>query len=170
LPREKGADYKARSARTWPGTIASSVTSALPAWSPRFHEAQTQLALNLIPKRMAGFLKSYPKALAEGVAVDLGGVPALAGAVAQTIADVGALVADIESDGKGVPVLLRQYLKLNARLLGFNVDESFGGVLDGLMMVDLMDVAPDVLARYMGKAGARAFVAHHASETSRLAS
>jgi len=98
------------------------------------------------------------------------GLPALAGAVARTIADVGALVAEIESDGKGVPVLLRQYLKLNARLLGFNVDASFGGVLDGLMMVDLMHVAPDMLARYMGKAGVQAFLAHHAPETSRLAS
>lgn len=86
----------------------------------------------------------------------------MAGAVARTIADVGALVAEIESDGKGVPVLLRQYLKLNARLLGFSLDESFGGVLDGLMMVDLMDVAPDMLARYMGKAGAEAFLAHNA--------
>jgi hypothetical protein len=40
--------------------------SVLPAWSPRFHEAQTQLALSLIPKRMAKFLKSYPRALSEG--------------------------------------------------------------------------------------------------------
>ncbi len=40
--------------------------SALSAWSPRFHEAQTQLALSLIPKRMASFLKSYPRALNEG--------------------------------------------------------------------------------------------------------
>jgi hypothetical protein len=40
--------------------------SLLPAWSPRFHEAQTQLALSLIPKRMAGFLKRYPKALSDG--------------------------------------------------------------------------------------------------------
>ncbi len=40
--------------------------SVLPAWSPHFHEAQTQLALSLIPKRMAGFLRSYPRALSEG--------------------------------------------------------------------------------------------------------
>jgi len=40
--------------------------SVLPAWSPRFHEAQTKLALSLIPKRMAGFLLTYPMALREG--------------------------------------------------------------------------------------------------------
>ncbi len=86
-------------------------------------------------------------------------VPAVAGRVARSIADVGAVVAGIEADGKGVPVLLRQYLKLNARLLGFNVDAAFGGVLDGLMMVDLLDVEREMLVRYMGKAGAATFLA-----------
>jgi putative hemolysin len=87
--------------------------------------------------------------------------PHILGAVARTIADVGALVAEIESDGKGVPVLLRQYLKLNAKLLGFNVDEAFGGVLDGLMMVDLLDVEPSLRVRYMGRAGDQAFCEWH---------
>lgn len=49
--------------RVLPILLAASV---LPAWSPRFHESQTQLALNLIPKRMASFLKSHPKALSDG--------------------------------------------------------------------------------------------------------
>jgi len=100
--------------------------------------------------------RNPPRFLNDGRAV----LP-LAGTVARTIADVGALVAEIESDGKGVPVLLRQYLKLNARLLGFNVDRAFGVVLDGLMMVDLMDVEREMLIRYMGKPGALAFLAHH---------
>jgi hypothetical protein len=89
------------------------------------------------------------------------GAPSCLGSVARTVADVGALVAEIESDGKGVPVLLRQYLKLNARLLGFNVDPMFGGVLDGLMMVDLLDVDPGLLTRYLGRGGARDFLAFH---------
>ena len=101
---------------------------------------------------------------------DCRGMPPVAAAVARTIADVGALVAEIESDGKGVPVLLRQYLKLNARLLGFNVDAAFGGVLDGLMMVDLMDVEREILTRYMGKPGALAFLAHQSSTSHLCAS
>lgn len=83
--------------------------------------------------------------------------PAILRSVARTIADVGALVAEIEADGKGVPVLLRHYLKLNARLLGFNVDAAFGGVLDGLMMVDLTDVDRGLLVRYLGRDGAARF-------------
>jgi putative hemolysin len=50
-----------------------------------------------------------------------------------------------------VPVLLRQYLKLNAKLIGFNVDRDFGDALDALMMVDLADVDPAILNRYLGR-------------------
>jgi hypothetical protein len=38
---------------------------------------------------------------------------------------LAALVEDIEPDRKGVPVLLRQYLKLGGRMLAFNVDPAF---------------------------------------------
>jgi putative hemolysin len=82
------------------------------------------------------------------------------GVDARVFDDVGALdrtVAGLEADGKGIPVLLRQYLKLNAKLLGFNVDPNFGDALDALMMVDLRDVEPAVLRRYFG-ADAEQFV------------
>jgi putative hemolysin len=71
---------------------------------------------------------------------------------------VSGLVRRIEADGKDVPVLLRQYLKLNAKLLGFTVDPAFGNVLDGLVLVDLADVEPALLARYMGREESTAFV------------
>ena len=56
----------------------------------------------------------------------------------------------MEPDGKGVPVLLRQYLKLNATLLEFNVDPEFANCLDALLMVDLRTAPGVVLKRYMG--------------------
>ena len=71
---------------------------------------------------------------------------------------VSALVRQIEPDGKDIPVLLRQYLKLNAKLLGFTVDASFGNVLDGLILVDLDRVEPSILSRYMGKSALDTFV------------
>jgi len=77
----------------------------------------------------------------------------------ERVEDVSALVRSIETDGKDMPVLLRQYLKLNARLLGFSVDPSFGNVLDGLVVVDLGDVEPTILSRYMGRSEASAFLA-----------
>lgn len=81
------------------------------------------------------------------------------------LADVEELVGDIESDRRAIPVLLRQYLKLNAKLLGFNIDPEFGDVLDGLVLVDLTTVGRAILNRYLGKDGAAAFLAYHAIES-----
>ncbi|WCP67503.1 lysophospholipid acyltransferase family protein [Vibrio tubiashii] len=64
-------------------------------------------------------------------------------------------------DGKGVPVLLRQYLGLNGKLVSFNVDPAFNNALDGLIMVDLRDVPLKTLARYMGANQAEAYLKSH---------
>ena len=54
-----------------------------------------------------------------------------------TIGEVNGAVSAIEHDGKGLPVLIRHYLKFEATFLGFNVDHDFSGVIDGLIMVDM---------------------------------
>ena len=75
---------------------------------------------------------------------------------------VASLVSAIEDDGKGLPVLLRHYLKLNGEVLAWNVDRDFGDVLDALLLVDLRRSDPRLLRRYMGAEGAAAFQARHA--------
>jgi putative hemolysin len=75
---------------------------------------------------------------------------------------LSSLVADLEPDHKGIPVLLRQYLKLGAKFLAFNVDADFSDVLDALIYVDLMRTDTRALDKYMTKAGAALFRAHHA--------
>ena len=79
----------------------------------------------------------------------------------ESIEQVSARVAEVEPDGKGVPVLLRQYLKLNATLLEFNIDPDFADCLDALVMVDLRSAPASVLKRYMGKAAYRDFLEAH---------
>ena len=54
---------------------------------------------------------------------------------------------------------MRQYLKLGAKFLSFNVDPDFSDALDGLIVVDLLRTEARVLEKYMGKDGYRAFVA-----------
>lgn len=76
------------------------------------------------------------------------------------------LVSAMEEDQKGVPVLLRQYLKLGGHILGFNVDQAFNNALDGLIMVDLRQTDAKVLARYMGREQAEQFRALHGMEYS----
>jgi hypothetical protein len=77
------------------------------------------------------------------------------------IEDLSAMVADIESDQKGIPVLLRQYLKLGGQLLSFNIDRNFADALDGLIMVDLTRTDPKMLTRYLGSEGSAKFQEYH---------
>jgi putative hemolysin len=79
-----------------------------------------------------------------------------------TVSDI---IGQIEHGERGVPILLRQYLKLGGLLLGFNVDPAFNQALDGLIMVDLTETSPKVLRRYMGKSESEKFFAHHAGGT-----
>lgn len=78
--------------------------------------------------------------------------------LASSLDDVDTLVAEIERDGRGVPVLLRQYLKLGGRLLALNVDPCFSNVLDALIFVDLAHSERRVLEKYMGSEGAEKFL------------
>jgi putative hemolysin len=81
--------------------------------------------------------------------------------VVKDLKDVSDLLQDVESQQKTVPILLRQYLKLGGKLLGFNVDSNFGDVLDGLIFVDLTETDLKLLERYMGRDGAQEFLAFH---------
>ncbi len=70
-------------------------------------------------------------------------------------------IADLETDGKGIPILIKHYSRLGGRLLGFNVDAKFSHVLDGLVVMDLRHTQPSSLERYMGKSGLAAFRRYH---------
>jgi hypothetical protein len=39
-----------------------------------------------------------------------------------------------------LPPLLKKYIKLNARILAFNVDPDFNYCVDGLIMVDVLEI------------------------------
>jgi putative hemolysin len=79
-------------------------------------------------------------------------------AVAGDINEVSRLVSEIEHDGKGVPVLLRQYLKLGGSILGFNRDARFSDVIDALVLVDLLKTDKRMLRRYMGRQESEEFL------------
>ena len=77
------------------------------------------------------------------------------------IEEVSSWVAELEPDQKGVPILLKQYIKLGGKLLGFNIDPRFSHVLDGLILVDLTQTDPRILERYMGKEGVETFLLYY---------
>jgi Acetyltransferase (GNAT) domain len=78
--------------------------------------------------------------------------------------DLGSLereVLELEGGARGVPVLLKQYLKLGGRVLSFARDPDFSDTLDALVLVDLSAAPVRVLERYMGPEGACAFFEYH---------
>jgi putative hemolysin len=81
----------------------------------------------------------------------------LVGETVWDIEELSALVADVETDRKGVPVLLKQYLRLGGELVAFNVDRKFANALDGLIVVDLRKTDQRLLERYLGKEGLATF-------------
>lgn len=55
------------------------------------------------------------------------------------------LIGDVDEMNSGLPVLLKKYIKLNAKIIGFNVDPKFNNCLDGLIVLDLCDVPPNTI-------------------------
>lgn len=82
-------------------------------------------------------------------------------ALAKDEDELSDVVADLETDQKGVPVLIRQYLKLGAKFLSFNLDHSFGDCVDGLILVDLVNAERRMTERYLGKEGLGKFLEFH---------
>ena len=82
------------------------------------------------------------------------------------IQELSAMVAALEGRDKAIPILLKQYLKLGGRLIGFNLDREFSDVVDGLIVVDLTQTDPRLLGRYLGDEGARRFLDYHAESFS----
>jgi len=59
------------------------------------------------------------------------------------------LIKDMESSDLRFPVLLRQYLELNAKIIAFNVDPKFSNSLDGLLVLDLQHVPENLKEKLM---------------------
>ena len=78
-------------------------------------------------------------------------------------------ITQVELDNKGVPILIKQYLKLGGRILGFNVDKGFSNALDALIMVDLVYTEDKVLQRYMGRDGLENFRNYYNNEDNNMA-
>ncbi|HXH20144.1 MAG TPA: GNAT family N-acyltransferase [Chitinophagales bacterium] len=53
------------------------------------------------------------------------------------------LISEIEPSHFKVPVLLKKYIRQNARIIGFNLDPKFNNALDGLMILDLKNLPED---------------------------
>jgi putative hemolysin len=54
------------------------------------------------------------------------------------------IIMDVQP-GYRLPVLLKKYLEINGRIIGFNIDPKFNDCLDGLLILDLFNTPPDII-------------------------
>jgi putative hemolysin len=48
-------------------------------------------------------------------------------------------------EGFSIPILMKKYLKMNGKIIGFNIDSDFNNCLDGLMIVNLSDIPFEII-------------------------
>ena len=58
------------------------------------------------------------------------------------------LVEELEPKHARLPVLLKKYIKQNARIIGFNVDPKFMNALDGFMVLDIQNLPSEAEEMY----------------------
>lgn len=71
------------------------------------------------------------------------GRPAADGAMIRSIVseeEIDKLIRDVEPSGRGMPLLMKKYLQLGGRVMGFNIDPSTHDSLDAMLVLDLCDV------------------------------
>ncbi|MEO8794645.1 MAG: GNAT family N-acyltransferase [Daejeonella sp.] len=68
----------------------------------------------------------------------------------ENLKDLDDLVSEIETSHMKIPVLLRQYIALNAKIICFNIDPKFSDSLDGFLVVDLEKIPAEMLEK-LGK-------------------
>ena len=54
-------------------------------------------------------------------------------------------IGDVDTINSGLPILLKKYIKLNAKIIGFNVDPKFNNCLDGLILLDIYTIPKSTL-------------------------
>ena len=82
----------------------------------------------------------------------------------QSVEDVSTLVTGLEHDGKGVPILIKHYTRMNAKLISFGVWKNHSNAVVSFLITDLTTSDPKFLKRYMGEEGYARFMAFHEAE------
>ncbi len=55
-------------------------------------------------------------------------------------------IKEVEPNDYTIPILLKRYLKLNGKIIGFNLDPKFNNALDGMLVLDLFDVPMEIIS------------------------
>jgi putative hemolysin len=116
--------------------------------SNNFSKFSKSLIVDYITKNhfdyeLAHFIKPKNKFKADLSAIDKD----LLVETSDSLKDLDSLISDIENTHIKIPVLLRQYMNLNAKIICFNIDPKFSDCLDGFLLVDTQNIPTEMLER-----------------------
>jgi putative hemolysin len=78
-----------------------------------------------------------------------------------SFSEISDIVQDLDPLPGGAPVLLKEYLKLNGKFLGFNVDPDFQNSIDGLIRVDIRHINYPMQKFLFGKEACDRYLEYH---------
>jgi putative hemolysin len=115
--------------------------------SNRFSEVSRGLIVefvkaNFFDENLAQYVKPRKKFKPDFKNLD---TQTLLSAYKQDFNKLSKLISEIEPEHFDIPVLLKKYIHLNARIIAFNVDPNFSNALDGFIMLDIQKVPEDVI-------------------------
>ena len=116
--------------------------------SNNFSKFSKSLIVNYITKNhfdydLAAYVKPKNKFKADLSAIDKD----LLVESSESLKDLDSLISDIENTHIKIPVLLRQYMNLNAKIICFNIDPKFSDCLDGFLLVDTQNIPAEMLEK-----------------------
>jgi putative hemolysin len=116
--------------------------------SNNFSKFSKSLMVDFISKNhfdydLAQFIKPKNKFKADLSAID----SELLIESSESLKDLDSLISDIENSHIKIPVMLRQYLNLNAKIICFNIDPKFADCLDGFLLVDMQRIPAEMLEK-----------------------
>ncbi|MGY6560639.1 MAG: lysophospholipid acyltransferase family protein [Luteibaculaceae bacterium] len=109
------------------GSFSSLSKSLIVEFIKRNHY-DAELAKHVVPKNefKVKFKEIDPEVLAQGYK--------------DNITKLDKFISNFEPEHFRIPVLLKKYIKQNAKILAFNIDPAFNDSLDGLMMLDMQNL------------------------------
>ncbi len=111
----------------------SDISKSLIIYFVRKHFFDHRLARYLKPRKQFEFI------------IDEEALEVLTDSFAGDLDQLNSFIEDVEPEHFKLPVLLRQYIRQNARFIAFNLDPNFSDVLDGFIILDLQDVPQETL-------------------------
>ena len=59
------------------------------------------------------------------------------------------LIKQIENEKLRMPVLIKQYIKQNAKFVAYNIDENFNDAIDALIFMKIKDIPPETITPFL---------------------